>query len=123
MLHDELHEGAILLIELRRIEVFVAFVALLIEVHGAYPELRRLKVGRCIYHKVVGAHIAEQAHEAALVELYKLLGDADLIEGNVIIEVLLHKYVARYAWDVLFDQRMAIVEKAHPIGRKEVLQL
>jgi len=111
----------ILLEELREVEVLPAVVGLLVEVHRADAHLRLLEVGREHEDEVVGPHVAEQAHEAALVELHQLLGDADRLKLGI-VHPPRDEDVARDAGDVLLDQGVAVREEVEPVGRQQVLQ-
>ena len=81
-----------------------------------------LEVGRDVDHEVGRVHVAEQAHEAALVELHELLGQAHLVQVAV-AQVAADEHVARDARDVLLDQRVAVVQEGDHVGRKHVLEL
>ena len=73
----ELDHGGVFLEELREVEVLPAVVRLLVEIHRADADLGVLEVRGDDGDVVVAAHVAEEADEAALVELHHLLRHAD----------------------------------------------
>ena len=79
----------------------------LIEVDGAQPVLIAFDVWGDVDHVVVGAHIAQQSHEAALVEFNKLFGNPSLIE-HIHVQLLFEEIVSGYTSNMLFDERLSI---------------
>ena len=114
-LHAEERESLVLFEKLGAIEIEAAFVALLVEVHRTHADLGVLKVRRHDDDEVIGAHVAKQAHEAALVEFNQLLGEADGADLGV-GQPAINELVARDAGDVLLHQRSAAGEVVEAIG-------
>ena len=114
-------QGLIFLEELRQVIVFPAVVGLLVKIHRTDADLRVFKVRHDDDDEVVGTHVAEQADEAALIELHELLGDTDGFQVAV-MQPALDEDIARDAWNVLLDQHAAAGEKAEPVGGEQVLE-
>ena len=122
VLGAELGEGAVLLEGARQIEAEASVVALLVEVHGAHADGGRVEVRRDGDDEVIGAHVAEEADEAAFLELDQLLGEADRMV-TVGVEPLLGEDVARDARDVFLDQGLAPGEVEHAVRGEQVFEL
>ena len=114
-------QGRVFLEELRQVIVFSAVVGLLVKVHRADADLRVFKVRHDDDDEVVGAHVAEQADEATLVELHELLGDPDGFQVTV-IQPAFDEDIAGNAGNVLLDQHAAAGEKTEPVRGKQVLE-
>jgi hypothetical protein len=73
-------------------------------------------------HIVVRAHVAEEAHEAALVEFHILLGQRSLVLHRQGIEALLDEDIAGDAHDVLFDEGALVNEELDAVRGEELLE-
>lgn len=118
----ESDEGIVFLEELRQIEVFAAVVGLLVEIHCADTNLRTFEVRRYIDDEVVGPHVAEEANEAAFIELDQLFRDPDCFE-LLVFHPVLDKHIPRQANEVLFNEGIVVANEVHAIGRQQVLEL
>ncbi len=81
---NKVHEYFIFLEELWQVNVFSSFIRLLVKINGPHPELDIVEVLRDVKNKIVAAHITQQAHEAAFVELDKFLGNSLWIKFRTI---------------------------------------
>ena len=87
----------------------------MIEVNGPDAVLIIFDVGGNVHDKIIGAHVAQQADEAAFVEFYKLFGEPDLI-GLGIIEEAADEHVARDSRDMFFHQGVVMGEERDAVG-------
>lgn len=122
MLGAEADEFLVLLEELREVEVLSALIGLLVEVDSPDAVLEILDIGGDVHHKIVGAHIPEQAHEAAFIELHEFLGQPDLV-GTGLIEVFLDENISGDAGNMFLHQGILMGKIGDAVGRKQVLQL
>ena len=107
--------------KLWQIEILSSVIRLLVEVHGPDTDLRAFEVRSDIDDEVIGTHVSEKADEASLVKLYQFLGNSDRFELFV-VEPGIDKHISWQAHDVLFDERVTVRDKVHPIRRKEVFE-
>jgi len=103
--------------ELREIKVLPGVVALLVEIHGADADLPVVPVGCELDDEIVAAHVAEEADEAALVELHEFLGDANGAELGA-LQPVVDEDIAREADDVFLDERVAVGDEVEAVGER-----
>ena len=106
---------------LGQIHFLVALVALLIEVDSPHPVLRVLEIGRDVDDIVITAHVAEESHEAAFIELHELLGNPYRICLGT-FEVFADEGVARHSGDVLFNESVPVDEIVDPVRGEDVFE-
>ena len=121
MCQAELNEFPVLFKELRDIEILPAFIRLLIEVDGPDAILIIFYIGGDIHYKVIGPHVAEEPDEAAFVEFYELLCEADLV-GLRIVEKVADEQIAGDAGDMFFDEGVMVGIKRDAVGREQMFQ-
>src|SRR5204863_176584 len=100
--------------KLREVEIFPAVETLLVEIHRADADLPVVKIRREEDDKIIRAHVAEEADEAALVEFHELLGDADGAEV-LVVQPAVDENIAGETDDVLLDERVAVREEIEAI--------
>ena len=71
---------------------------------------------------LIEEHVAEEPHEAALVELHELLGDPDRAQLRA-VEPALDEDVPGYPRDVLLDERRPVSEEIEAVRGEQVLKL
>ncbi len=122
VLGAELGEGAVFLKGAREVEAEASVVALLVEVHSTHPDGGRVEVRGHGDNEVIGAHVAEEAHEAAFLELDELLGESHRVVP-VGGEPLFGENIAGNTRDMLLDQGRFPGEVEHAVRGEQVLEL